>query len=173
MRRILLGAAALAMLSLLADVQLLHAQEKLKTDGYGSLSGKVTLVGDVPAIVDLVPKMKMHADGPGCCLAPKAKPEEKIDRTWVIDPKTKAVKNVVVWVMPPKDTYFEIPFKLKKRKEKIVIDQPHCAFLPRVSLYQPSYFDGKEMVKTGQELIVRNSATVSHNVRAIGNPKSV
>jgi hypothetical protein len=171
MRRILFGAAVLALLGLLVDVHLGRAQEKLKTAGYGSLSGKVTLAGKVPDVVDLVPKMKLHADGPACCLAKDAKAIEKIDQTWVVDPKTKAVKNVVVWVMPPKDTYFEIPFKFKRRKEKIVIDQPHCAFLPRVSLYNPSYFDGKEMVPTGQELIVKNSATVSHNVRAIGSPK--
>jgi hypothetical protein len=170
MRRILFGAAGLALLGLLLDVNPGRAQEKLKTNGFGSLSGKVTLDGAIPAVVNLVPKMMLHADK-ACCLDNKAKPIEKIDQTWIVDPKTKAVQNVMVWVKAPKDTYFEIHPKFMKRKETIVIDQPHCAFLPRVSAYNPVYFDGKQMVATGQQLLIKNSAEVPHNVRANGHPK--
>jgi hypothetical protein len=73
--------------------------------------------------------------------------------------------------MPPKDTYLEIHPKYKKRKEKLEIDQPHCAFLPRVTAFNPVYFDGKDLVPTGQQLLIKNTATVSHNIRAIGHPK--
>jgi len=170
MRRILFGAVALALLSLLGDPNAGRAQEKLKTNGFGSLSGKVTLDGAIPAIVDLTDKMKIHADK-ACCLNNKAQPFEKLDQTWIVDPKTKAVQNVMVWVKAPKDTYFEIHPNYVKRKETIVIDQPHCAFLPRVSAYNPVYFDGKAKIATGQELIIKNSAVVPHNVRAIGHPK--
>lgn len=170
MHRKLFSAVALALLGLLVDANAGRAQVKLKTNGFGSLSGKATLSGTVPAIVDLYDKMKAHADK-DCCLAAKAKLLEKIDTTWIVDPKTKAVANVMVWVKAPANTYLEIHPKLKVRKEKIVIDQPHCAFLPRVSAYNPEYFDGKDMVKTGQELIIKNSAIAGHNVRAIGHPK--
>jgi hypothetical protein len=170
MRRILFGAAALALLSLLVDPMASRAQEKLKTNGFGSLSGKVTLDGDIPAVVDLTEKMKIHNDK-ACCLDKKAMPIETIDQTWIVDPKTKAVQNVMVWVKPPPKTYFEIHPNFMKRKETIVIDQPHCAFLPRVSAYNPVYYDGKEMVATGQELIIKNSAVVQHNVHAVPHPK--
>jgi hypothetical protein len=170
MRRILFGAAALALLSLLGDSNSGRAQEKLKTNGFGSLSGKVTLDGAIPAVVDLTEKMKIHADK-ACCLNNKAQPFEKLDQTWIVDPKTKAVQNVMVWAKAPQDTYFEIHPNYVKRKETIVIDQPHCAFLPRVSAFNPVYYDGKQMVATGQQLIIKNSAAVPHNVRAVGHPK--
>lgn len=160
MFRMLFGAA----LALGLFVHAANAQEKLKTEGYGSISGKVTFVGKVPAVDNLMKRMADHQDK-ACCLGPKAKDEEKTDRRWVIDKKTMGVANVVVWVKPPVGKYFEIHPKLKARKEKIIIDQPHCAFLPYVSTYQPYYFDGKDKVPTGQELILKNSATVSHNAR--------
>jgi hypothetical protein len=168
MRRKLLGAVALAMLGLLVDGNMGRAQEKLVTDGFGSLSGKVTLDGAIPEIINLVPKMMQNPDK-ACCLAGKA--IEKIDQTWLVDPKTKAVQNVAVWVKPPAGKYFEIHPKYLKRKDTVVIDQPHCALLPRVSAFNPVYFDGKELVPTGQQLVFKNTATVPHNVRAVGHPK--
>src|SRR5262249_62070302 len=155
MHRILFGVAALALLCLIGDSTSGRAHEKLKTNGFGSLSGKVTLDGAIPPVVDLTDKMKIHADK-ACCLDNKAKPIEKIDQTWIVDPKTKAVQNVMVWVKAPKDTYFEIHPNYMKRKETIVIDQPHCAFLPRVSAFNPVYYDGNEMVATGQQMIIKN-----------------
>src|SRR6516164_6626731 len=170
MHRILYGTAALALLGLLHDANPSRAQDKLKTDGFGSLSGKVTLDGPIPPVVDLTEKMKAHADK-ACCLDNKAKAFEKIDQTWIVDPKTKAVQNVMVWAKPPAGKYFEIHPTLKKRNETILIDQPHCAFLPRVSAFNPVYYDGKDMVATGQQLQFKNSAPVPHNVRAVGHPK--
>jgi hypothetical protein len=167
MHRILLGSLALAFMCLPSN--LVHGQggkTPLVATGWGSLYGKVTLDGKIPDVVDLTPKMKEHVDK-ACCLDPKALPIEKIDATWLVD-KNKGIANVMVWITPPAKTYFPIHEKLKVRKEEIVIDQPHCAFLPRVSAYQPFYFDGKKEVETGQKLILRNSATVPHNVRATG-----
>ena len=133
------------------------------------MSGKVTLSGEVPAIVDLTEKMKIHPDK-ACCLDPKAKPFEKLDQTWIVDPKTKAVANVVVWIKAPKDTYFPLPANFKPNKAPVVIDQPHCAFLPQVSAYNPvTIVNGKE-VETGQTVVFRNSAVVAHNIHATGHP---
>jgi hypothetical protein len=172
MRRILLGATAVALFGLFHGTSA-RGQEKqlLATSGWGSLSGKVTLDGQIPEPIDLTPLMMKHADK-ACCLDPKAKPIEKIDPTWMVDPKTKGIANVVVWIKAPPKTYFPIHDKFKVRKEEVVIDQPHCAFLPRVTVYQPTYFDGAKDVETGQKLIIRNSATVPHNVRATGGAKN-
>lgn len=165
MQRILFGAAALI---LLVNVNAGRAQVKLNTDGFGSLSGKVTLDGAVPAVEDWTARMKLNPDK-ACCLA--GKPNEKVDRTWIVDPKSKAVQNVMVWVKPPAGKFFEIHKNFKTRKEIVVIDQPHCCFIPRVSVFNPVYFDGVKMVPTGQQLIIKNSAVVPHNVRATGHPK--
>lgn len=166
MRRVMFVAA----LALFVGVNAGRAQEKLKTDGYGSLSGKVTFDGDVPAIASLVKAMMDNRDK-ACCLAETAKEMEKVDLTWIVNPKTKAVANVMVWVKAPKDTYLEVHPNYTKRKETIVIDQPHCAFLPRVAAFNPVYFDGKQLVPTGQQLLLKNSSVVPHNIRAIGHPK--
>lgn len=168
MRRIL-TAAAPVLVALFVSVNTGGAQEQLPDKGYGSLAGKVTLDGPVPAIVDLTERMKNHPDK-ACCLNANAKALEKIDPTWLVDPKTKGIANVVIWAKAPDGMYFPIPAKLKNRKDEVVIDQPHCAFLPRISAIQPVYFDGAKNVKTEQKLIIRNSAVVSHNVRAIGHP---
>jgi hypothetical protein len=135
---------------------------------YGSISGKVTLGKAMPELADLTPAMKKHADWK-CCLDPNAKDVEKKDLTWVVDPKTKAVANVMVWVAAPKGKSFPIHKNYLKRTEKIVLDQPHCQFLPRVVGYQPYYKDNGKIVETGQTLSFKNSAVVNHNVRVIGN----
>jgi hypothetical protein len=172
MRRIFLGAMFLVILGVCLPGNPTQAQgekkkQELASTGWGSLSGKVTLDGKIPDIVDLTPAMMKHNDK-ACCLDPKAKDVEKKDTTWLVDPKTKGVANVVVWIKAPAGTYFPIPKNLKAPQQQVVIDQPHCAFLPRMSAYQPSYFDGMKEIPTGQKLIIKNSSTVPHNVRAIG-----
>ncbi|MBI1831762.1 MAG: hypothetical protein HYR84_09965 [Planctomycetes bacterium] len=167
MRRICLFLVALLCLSFLGAVASAQEKEKLKTDGFGSLVGKVTFAGELPKVIDFTEKIKENRDKE-CCLA--GKPGEMFDQTWIINPKTRAVENVAVWITPPKDTYLEIHPKFKKRRETIVIDQPNCAFVPHVAAFNPVYFDGKQMVSTGQQLHMKNSATVSHNIRVIGHP---
>lgn len=161
---------AAALVGLAISPTLAQDLKLLETKGTGTLTGKVTLDGAVPKLVDLTDIMKKHNDA-ACCLNAKAKAIEKIDSTWIVDPKTKAVQNVVVWVKAPEGTYLPIDEKFTKRKDKVVIDQPHCAFVPRISACNPVYFDGKKYEKTGQILEIKNSAVVPHNVRATGNPK--
>lgn len=175
MRRVFLGSLVLSLSAgflLSVPTQGQEKKKLLASTGWGSLSGKVTLEGKIPEpkTKELLKQMMAHADKV-CCLDPKAKDVEKIDSRWLVDPKTKGIANVAVWIMPPAGSYFPIHEKLKVRKEEIVLDQPHCAFLPRMSAYQPFYFDGSKEVATGQKLIIRNSSTVNHNVRATGSAK--
>jgi hypothetical protein len=157
-----------AILSTFVLVSVAAAQQKVKTDGYGSLVGKVRLSDDspIPEQANLVPLMAKHADA-ACCLGPKAKLEEKADTTWIVDKKTRGVANVVVWVKAPAKSYFEIHPNFKVRKDDVVIDQPHCAFLPRIAAIHPSYFDGTKSVPTGQKFIIKNSAACVHSVKAV------
>ena len=113
--------------------------------------------------------MEKHADK-ACCLNPKASEKEKIDRTWMVDPKTKGVANVIIFLKAPEGTYFPIQAMDKVRKDTVTIDQPHCAFVPHIAALYPSYYDGTKQVPTGEGLVIKNSAPVPHNIRAIGSP---
>ncbi len=144
-------------------------RQLLKTDGWGSLAGRILYRGMPPAPKDLTAVMQGHADK-ACCLDAKAKAMEKQDNTWVVDPQTKGVADVLVFLKPPAGTYFPIHDDDTKREDTVVLDQPHCMFLPRMSAFYPVYFDGAKHVPTGQQFEVKNSATVPHNTRAIGNP---
>lgn len=89
------------------------------------------------------------------------------DPTWIVEPKTKGVANVVVWVDPPKGQYFPKPTK-KSWSDSVVIDQPFCTYVPHVVVLYPEYFDGTAFQPTGQKLTIRNSSTINHGVRTSG-----
>ena len=158
-----------------APVTTIAAEEQdpgqLQTDGFGKLTGTVTLdsmTGDLPPIIDLTQALK-DKDAK-CCLGPKCKPEEKVDMTWVVDPKTKGVANVMVWLKAPAGNTFAIHDSYKKRdKESVTFDQPHCQYLPHVAGFNPFYMAGGKPVMTGQKLIFKNSAGCNHNVRVLGD----
>ncbi|HEX3146785.1 MAG TPA: hypothetical protein VHR66_01710 [Gemmataceae bacterium] len=97
---------------------------------------------------------------------------------WIVDPKTKAVKDAVVWLAPEptadewrrlklpnsdKEKLREFPkFKpaevhpglLKVPANKVEIDQPCCRFIPHQSA-----------MRVGQTLVIKNSAAFSHNAK--------
>jgi hypothetical protein len=174
MRRVLFATAALALPLSLWAVSTSVGQETerklLPSNGWGSLSGRVVYKGDPPAPASLADKMAIHADK-ACCLAPNATLLEKEDNTWLVDPKTKGVANVLIYLNPPVGTYFPIHDQDKKRKDTLVLDQPHCMFVPHVLALYPAYFDGKEEVPTGEKFLLKNSAPVPHNTRATGDIK--
>src|SRR5260370_28380582 len=109
--------------------------------------------------------MKPHKDSAGCL---KGGPAETRDAPWVVNKDNKGVANVVVWLEPPAGKYFALKDEDKKPAEA-VIDQPHCAFMPRVTDVFAEYFDGKKDVKTGQKLKIKNSASFPHNTQWTGD----
>lgn len=174
MRRIMYAAAAAALPACLLLAAPSAGQgggqrTLLPSDGWGSLSGRILYKGTPPAPGDLKDKMAIHADK-ACCLAKGASPEELQDNTWIVDPKTKGVANVLIYLRAPTGTYFPVHDADKKRARKVSIDQPRCMFVPHVLAIFPSYYDGSKDVPTGEEFEIKNSATVPHNTRATGNP---
>jgi hypothetical protein len=148
-------------------------QEKtiLKHDGWGSLSGRVTFEGDLPEPVSLLGEINdlKNAEDKACCKAAPA--AQKVKQNWVID-KNRGVANVFVWIKPPSDkVVFPIHKDDKERKDTIVMDQPFCAFEPRVVALFPEYHDGSKIVKTGQKFMIKNSSIVPHNVRGTPSMK--
>jgi hypothetical protein len=152
--------------------------KELASTGWGTLKGKVKLEGAPPNLDELNAQFKAKIDkDQGVCLAPDAPEDQKTQQVWRI--KDGGVGNAVIWLRPADGTYF------KKNdadpawapKEPAKIDQPHCAFLPHVQTMFPSYYDPKEPGKekqhrTGQELIVVNSAPIAHNTKWDGGTKN-
>jgi hypothetical protein len=128
----------------------------------GVLKGKVVYDGDPPP-AEFISGINDHGDKVGCL---KGEPLELHKQTWVVNKDTKAVANIVVWLEPPPGKYFSLSAKDKDRTgEQVVLDQPHCAFVPHVLTMFPSYFDGAQQVKTGQKLVIKNSAPFLHTAQ--------
>jgi hypothetical protein len=148
------------------------ARTELETTGWGTLTGKATLVGSVPT-----PKPEegiAKSDDAKVCKA--GLPEEKVKQGWKVRKKDKSVANVVVWIQPPDGKFFKLPPKKDWPEEwtnAVQINQPHCAFVPHVATAWPKYYDAKKkgLVASGQKFEILNSAPMPHNTRITGNEK--
>jgi len=140
--------------------------EPLKADPNGTIHGRVVLKGDKP-VMAVIEKMASHNDHAGCLAGEEF---EKLDQKWIIG-ENNGVANVVVFLKPPAGKYFQIKEEDRKLDgKKVVLDQPHCAFVPHVIAAFPSYWDGKSLQPTGQEFVVKNSAPFNHNTNWKGDP---
>lgn len=96
-----------------------------------------------------------------------AKDKEFLTEDWIVNPKTKGIKNVVVWLapeppagggklkdLPPFDKKDIHPALAKPTKPAVEIDQPCCRFIPHVLAAQE-----------GQDMLIKNSAPVPHNAK--------
>ena len=84
---------------------------------------------------------------------------EILDESVLVDPKTRGVKNVVVWLRPDdKDPKSKLsreqihPDDVKRKPAEHVITQPCCMFTERVTV-----------ARVGDKLVVKNPAPVPHN----------
>lgn len=142
---VLAAAGAIALISATA----VHAE------GWGTIKGQVVWNGkDAPkrAVVDV------NKDQAACL-----KNGKLLDDKLVVNPKNKGVRWCVVYLMNEKGFEKDIPIhpKLKGIKDKTVdLDQPCCQFEPHMLA-----------MREGQTLIVKNSATISHNVNFQGGVK--
>jgi hypothetical protein len=83
-----------------------------------------------------------------------------VSEEWVVDPRTRGVQNVFVWIAPdtdkrgtpfPKD---KIHPTLRETKDKdVVLDQPRCQFVPHCL-----------GLRAGQNIVMSNSTAVARNV---------
>jgi hypothetical protein len=141
--------------ALVASLGLMVLSAPARAEGWGTLKGQVVWGGKgVPKAVPVnVDKDKEH-----CLSKGPLKSEE-----YVVNEKNKGVRWVMVWLVNADDTNVRTPKplpihpSLKEPKEKqVVIDQPCCAFEPHALF-----------MRTGQDLVVKNSAPIAHNVMTI------
>ncbi len=122
-----------------AGVVLAFAGETLAADT-GGFSGQFVLDGAIPEIKPPV----ITKDAAVC--AAKRLPEN----TLIVDPKTKGIANIVVYLKKAPDN---IPAKVKASKEKkVVFDQKNCRFEPHILV-----------VRTDQEVLVKSDDPINHN----------
>jgi plastocyanin len=82
-----------------------------------------------------------------------------LDESVIVNPKNRAIKNVVVWLRP-EDTSPAAKWKkeeihpddAKRKAGDVVIDQPCCMFVERVTC-----------ARVGDTIVVKNPAPVVHN----------
>ncbi|MBX7102729.1 MAG: hypothetical protein K1X57_01520 [Gemmataceae bacterium] len=120
------------------------AQEKWVT-----IKGRVVFDGNPPAAGEV----NVTADQAHCLEKGKL-----LNETWVIGPN-KGVKNVFVWLASDEKTasgqgLAVHPSLVKPVTETVEVDQPRCGFVPHVVA-----------VREGQQLVIKNSSPVTHNVR--------
>jgi hypothetical protein len=140
--------AAPAALLLLSSAPVTPAAEE---GGWGSIKGKVVWADkNLPER----PKINVSQDQQHCLSKGPLFAE-----TYVVNPKNKGVRWVMVWLVDPKNPKGKLPIhpKLQEPKDKeVVIDQPCCMFEPHVL-----------GIREGQTLVARNSAPIPHNVNVI------
>ncbi len=140
----------------------------VESTGKGTLKGKITLAGGKPNMAqeDAALLKQMNEKDPAHCVS-NAKPEQLEQQHWRVA-ADGGLGNVFVWVAPPAGKFFKIeekdlPGDIKK---PVILNQPRCAFEPHAFVLFPSYRDPanpKDMKKTGQALIIKNSNTTAHN----------
>jgi hypothetical protein len=119
-----------------------------------TIKGQVILDGKVPAPTTIQP----NNDGKFC-----TKDGPILTEVWQVSEKSQGVKNIFVWIEPditgrkrgdafPQDLIH--PDLAKAKVADVTVDQPCCQFVPHVLA-----------VRTGQNLIIKNSAAVPHNAK--------
>jgi len=128
---------------------------------HGNITGKVSYDGAPPARI----KQERGASDTSCH-ANAPNDDENFDQTWIV--RDGGVKNVVVFLQPPRDKFFQIPEEQRKPADIVIVRQPRCAFIDHVFVLFPSYYDPNDKEnegqrRTGQKLVIKNDAPFDHN----------
>ncbi len=115
-----------------------------KNSAWGNLSGRFIYAGDPPKREVL----ELNKDIAYCS------PLKPLDQELIVDPKTRGLKNVVLW-LEPKDA--EVPIRVhpayeKTAQDKVRLDNAKCQFDPHVCI-----------LRTTQTLVIGNEDKINHN----------
>jgi hypothetical protein len=118
-------------------------------DGYGTVTGQFVLDGEIPTLKPLVAKGDTTVKNGEVCGK-----EGVADESLIVDPDTKGIANVFVY-MPkaPKDIFPG----LKESKEKVVkFDQQGCHFIPHALI-----------LRTDQSVAILSGDPILHNTDVV------
>ena len=112
---------------------------------WGTVKGQIVFDGDLPKLKPLVTKGDSSAKDSAVCAAEEV-PEEKL----IVDPESKGIANVVVYLAKkPAKVH---PDLVKSKDAEIKFDQKGCRFLPHVLV-----------VRTDQKVRVLSDDSIAHN----------
>src|SRR5713226_6207274 len=141
--------------TLFAAIAILFATTRsASAQGWGDIKGQVVWAG--PSIPENPVLNITGQDGPECL-----KKGPLIGDQLIIDKKTLGVKNVMVWLRPIQGRMPIHPALKAVPKDKVIIDQPCCQFIPRIT-----------MMREGQILVIKNPSKMLHNSKIDGNPQA-
>lgn len=121
-----------------------------KAEGWGTLTGRITLAGDIPQLPPLVEQGNKEVKDAEHCAMDDV-PNERL----VVDPDTKGIRDVFVYLRRKPD---QIHPELEEPDQKEVdFDQKDCRFLNHAMA-----------VRLDQTLLLKNSDPIAHNTNIIG-----
>jgi hypothetical protein len=150
-----------AVLAALAGVPgVAQEQPQPAGEGWGRLHGRVIYDGQPPQLPDLRPRIMNHPDKDYLLKG------DTRDRTWLVDPKTHGLANVVVWLEPPAGQQFPLPPR-KTWLDVVTLDTRHGHYEPRITVLYPAYLNPRtrQWQSTGQVFQVTNTSPHTNNVR--------
>ncbi len=119
---------------------------------WGSIKGRVLFDGTVPAVKE-VELDKLNLSPTDLEWFKSMGPV--LNQEWVIDPKSKAVQWVYVWLMPEDGKGYLTAnpslLELPKEKKLVIVDQDPSGYVPHAVGVQP-----------GQGLLMRNKGPIGH-----------
>lgn len=116
---------------------------------WGAIEGQFVLDGPLPDLKPLVAKGDPSARDAAVCAADGV-PNESL----VVDPETKGIANIVVYLRKAPDKVH--PDLAKSAEKEIVFDQKACRFLPHILF-----------VRTDQTVLLKSDDPIAHNTRII------
>jgi len=132
-------------ISLTGLMALALAASRANAADTGTLAGQFVLEGEAPKLAPLVKEGDTTVKNPEVC-AKQNVPDESL----VVDPSTKGIANVFVYLQKPPAG---MPAELKESKDKIVkFDQKGCRFLPHSLI-----------LRTDQTVEILSDDPISHN----------
>lgn len=139
--------------SLLLVVVLSSAATLTHAAGWGNIKGKFVFDGAAPSASSLtITKDKEYCGK-----------FSLVDERLVVNPDNKGIANVVVMLYVRRGKKVKIHPDLKNFSGAVELDNDHCRFDPHVTF-----------VRTGQELLIKNSDTIGHNTKidTFSNPST-
>lgn len=136
-----------ALLRILAAVlcTVLFCESSASAQGYGTLTGRFVLEGDVPEIVVLVKKGDATVKDAEVCAA-----ETMLKNDLIIDRKTKGIQNIFVYLPQVKDIHPDLKKPAEMEQKCNVVG---CRITPHALV-----------VRTGQTVAVGNKHSIIHNL---------
>jgi hypothetical protein len=140
----------------LAVLWAVSANSDSRAEGWGTLRGQVVWNAAVPARAVLDTSKE-----PACVAANKG---PLFSEETIVNSKNKGVKNVVVFLIDASGDFNKpVPIHPTLKDAKlpdVEMDQPCCQFVPHVLA-----------IRAGQNVVIKNSASISHNIHVIGGPQ--